>query len=431
MASIAGHSGLASDGSYRDVSSAADTQHVGYTGSREISLLDILLALAHGRKLIGGATLCCGAAALIIACLMRPSYTATTVILPPQTSSSGASSLMSEISSLGALGGMATGGLGLKNPGDMYVALFKSETVEDGLIHEFDLEHEYHEKFLSLTRRDLQKHTKVTVDSKTSLITIQVEDQSPQKAAALTNGYVDQYRHLSEHLAISEAAQRRLFFQQQLAQTKNQLANAEAALVKTEQSTGLLEVDSQARALISSAAALRAQITAKQVQIQGMQTYAGTDNAQLVEAEKELASLRGELAKMGGNTDPDSADFLLPKGRVPGAALEYVRALRDVKYYETIFNTLARQLELAKLDEAREGALVQVVDPAAVPDRKSSPKRLFWLLGGLFLGLLISCGTVLWAAMLRFLHGDPETNGKLHELNALLWPMRTRPGSRP
>ncbi len=141
---------------------------------------------------------------------------------------------------------------------------------------------------------------------------------------------------------------------------------------ETEQKTGLIQLDSQARALIESAATLRAQIAAKEVQIQGMQTYATGENAQLIEAEQELAGLRAQLAKMGGTGDnPDS--IIVPKGQMTTAGLEYVRRLRDVKYYEAIFDILARQFELAKLDEAKEGAIIQVVDPAIPPDKKSSP----------------------------------------------------------
>jgi uncharacterized protein involved in exopolysaccharide biosynthesis len=36
---------------------------------------------------------------------------------------------------------------------------------------------------------------------------------------------------------------------------------------------------------------------------------------------------------------------------------------------------LAKQFEIAKLDEAREGSIIQVVDAAVPPDRKSSPRR--------------------------------------------------------
>ncbi len=235
---------------------------------------------------------------------------------------------------------------------------------------------------------------------------------------------------MSEHLAISEAAQRRLFFEQQLAASKNNLSNAEQALLQTEQTTGLVEIGSQARALIESAASIRAQITAKEVQIQGMQTYAAADNASLVQAQQELSGLRAQLAKLGGSGDANGDDLIVPKGRVSGASLEYARKLRDVKYNETIFNILARQFEVAKLDEAREGALVQVVDTATVPDRKSSPKRALWTACAFLIGFVLSAGYVLWQAAMRFLHRDPETDGKLTALRNSFGSAKRREGLR-
>jgi tyrosine-protein kinase Etk/Wzc len=396
---------------------------------REVSILDILLVVARRKRFVFWTTLLFALAGLLIALLIRPSFTATTVILPPQQSNSSSSGMLSELSSLGALGGLAGGSLGLKNAGDMYVALFKSVTVEDGLIHKFDLQQEYHAKYLSVARHALEAHANVKADTKSSLITISVEDHDPRRAAVIANGYVDEYRHLSEHLAISEAAQRRLFFQDQMVGANENLANAEAALIQTEQTTGLVGPDAQARALIDTAANLRAQITAKQVQIQGMETYAASDNAGLVQAQNEMAGLQTQLAKLGGSGDLDSGNILVAKGKVPLATVEYEHKLRDVKYYETIFNILSRQFEMAKLDEAREGALVQVVDPAIVPDYKSSPKRSLWVAGFMVFGFFASCGYVLWKAMLRFLHSDPETDEKLQALHGMLR-MRKRRGEQ-
>jgi tyrosine-protein kinase Etk/Wzc len=383
----------------------------------EVSLLDILLVIARRRKLIVLVTLTCTVVGLVLALTTKPSFTASTVILPPEQSSSQASSMLAE---LGSLGGLAGSSLGIKNPADMYVALFKSQPVEDGLIHEFKLQEEYKQKLLSVTRRTLEAHATVTADAKTSLITISIQDHDPVRAAAIANGYVNQYRHLSEHLAISEAAQRRLFFEQQLVQAKNNLSDAEQALLKTQQTTGLVEPSSQARALIESAASLRAQVAAKQVQIQGMKTYAAADNAALAQAEGELSGLRAQLAQLAGDGDTTNNELIVPRGKVSSATLEYEQRLRDVKYDETIFNLLARQFEMAKLDEAREGALVQVVAPATPPDYKSSPKRLLWTLVALLLGLFLSTGYVLLQAALRLLHRDPETDGKLLELHNLL-----------
>ncbi len=389
----------------------------------EVSILDILVVLARRGRFILWFTLACTAIGALLAFTRTPVFTAKTVVLPPQQSSPGAG-IAAQLSSLGALGGLAGGGLGIKNPSDQYVALFKSEGVENAMVQRFDLQRQYGVKLLSLARRGFEGRSKVAADAKSGLITISYTDPDPKRAALIANAYVDQYRHLSEHLAISEAAQRRLFFEQQLLESKNNLSASEDALLKYQQSHGLVELNSQARSLIEEGASLRAQIAAKQVQIQGMQTFAAPDNAGLVQAQQELTSLRAQLAKLGGSGDINGDELIVPGGKVPTESLEYARRLRDVKYNETIFNILARQFEAAKLDEAREGALVQVVDPATPPDWKSAPSRLLWLLVSFALGFVVSCGWVLWQAALRLLHRDPETDSKLNALSSALRPWR-------
>jgi uncharacterized protein involved in exopolysaccharide biosynthesis len=321
--------------------------------------------------------------------------------------------LASQLGNLGGMAALAGGSLGLKNPNDMYVAMFKSRTVEDAMVQHFGLMQEYRAKYLSDARKKFEGRATVDGSGKDGMIHISVEDRDPRHAADLANGYVDQFRLQSQHLAITEASQRRLFFEQQLEQAKDNLANAEEAMKETEQKTGVIQLDSQARALIESAASLRAQVAAKEVQIQGMRTYATGENAQLVEAQQELDSMRAQLAKLGGSEDSASGGLIVPKGQVPEASLEYIRKLRDVKYNETIFDILARQFEVAKLDEAKQGALIQVVDPAVPPERRSSPKRGLIVIVATAVGFFIGIFVALFQAGFQCLKNDPKASGKL------------------
>jgi uncharacterized protein involved in exopolysaccharide biosynthesis len=390
------------------------------TKGDEISLLDLLILLAERKRMILWVTAGFAVLAVVISLLLPVCYTATVVLMSPQQNSSLSTQLASQFGSLGSMAALATGGSSLlKNPNDMYVAMFKSRAVEDAMIDHFGLMQEYHKKYLSDARKEFEHYTNLDGSGKDGLIHISVEDHDPRRAAAIANGYVDQFRNLSQHLAISEAGQRRLFFEQQLQQANQNLANAEDALEQTEQKTGLIQLDSQARALIESAAALRAQITAKEVQIQGMQTYATGENAQLVEAQQELDGLRSQLAKLGGNEEA-SGGLIVGRGQMTQAGLEYVRKLRDVKYYETIFDILARQFELAKLDEAKEGALIQVVDPAIPPDKKSFPKRSLIVIVATSVGWILACLLALALAGLEHLRRDSATAAKLQFLRNIL-----------
>ncbi|MFZ0861056.1 MAG: Wzz/FepE/Etk N-terminal domain-containing protein [Candidatus Sulfotelmatobacter sp.] len=394
------------------------TEESASRAQTEISLLDITVVLvAHKRFLIrfvlGAAVL-----AILIALLLPVRYEAKIVLLPPQQNSSMASALLGQMGNLGGLGslGALAGGLGLKTPADMYVSLLTSRTVEDAMIQRFGLMAEYREKRMSDTRKEFERRTTAVAGTKDGLIRISIEDSDPKRAADLANGYVDEFRKLSESLAITEAARRRLFFDRELQQAKDELTVSEEAMRKTQQSTGVLQIDSQARSLIESAAVLRAQVVAKEVQIQGMRSFAAEDNPNLVLAKQQLAALQSQLEQIAGSHQDAGSDIVLSKGRVTQAGLEYLRRLRDLKYHETVFELLAKELEIAKLDEAREGEIVQVVDAAVPPDRHSSPHRTLIVIGMTILAFFVA---VFWIIVRQGLERTFELPENRRRLEAI------------
>ncbi|MGA8343933.1 MAG: Wzz/FepE/Etk N-terminal domain-containing protein [Candidatus Sulfotelmatobacter sp.] len=394
------------------------TEESASRAQTEISLLDITVVLvAHKRFLIrfvlGAAVL-----AILIALLLPVRYEAKIVLLPPQQNSSMASALLGQMGNLGGLGslGALAGGLGLKTPADMYVSLLTSRTVEDAMIQRFGLMAEYREKRMSDTRKEFERRTTAVAGTKDGLIRISIEDSDPKRAADLANGYVDEFRKLSESLAITEAARRRLFFDRELQQAKDELTVSEEAMRKTQQSTGVLQIDSQARSLIESAAVLRAQVVAKEVQIQGMRSFAAEDNPNLVLAKQQLAALQSQLEQIAGSHQDAGSDIVLSKGRVTQAGLEYLRRLRDLKYHETVFELLAKELEIAELDEAREGEIVQVVDAAVPPDRHPSPHRTLIVIGMTILAFFVA---VFWIIVRQGLERTFELPENRRRLEAI------------
>jgi uncharacterized protein involved in exopolysaccharide biosynthesis len=356
----------------------------------EISALDMLLLLVERKRFVMRFVLGAFLLAVVVSLLLPIRYEAKIVLLPPQQNSSIGSMLSGQLGgALGALGALA-GGLSLKNPNDMYVGLLTSRTVEDGMIDRFGLMREYHAKKMSEARKKLEHRTTIVSGSKDGLIRLTLEDGNAQRAAELANGYVEEFRKLSASLAITEAARRRLFFEQQLQEAKDSLTAAEEAMAKTQQSTGVLQIESQARTLIESAAILRAEVVAKQVQIESMRAFATEDNPEVVLAKQELAALQSQLERLGGSQHDDPSDLNLSKGRATQAGMEYLRRYRDLKYRETVFELLAKELEIARLDEAREGSIIQVVDAAVVPDKKSFPPRILIVIGVTILGFLVA-----------------------------------------
>jgi tyrosine-protein kinase Etk/Wzc len=384
------------------------------------SFLELLTTLAFQKRLILGWTLGMGLFGAFLSFAFRPEFTASTTLLPPQQNGSSSMALVAQLGAAGgALNALGGGSLGLKSPQDMYVSLMKSERVEDAVIRQFRLNQVFHESHLSVTRQRLEKKIKIDGSGKDGFIRVDVTDTDPVRAAAIANAYVEEYRKFSSQLAISEAGQRRLFFEQQLFNAKENLGKAEENLKQTEQTTGLVGMDIQARALIQSAATLKAQIAAKEVQIASMKAYASSGNFDLEQAEQELAALRTQLLKLGGNSSGD--DLIPSKGNLPQAGLDYLRNLREVKYQETLFEILSRQYEAAKLDEAKEGAPIQVIDAAAIPDRKSFPPRPLFALVGLLAGALGSC---LWVTLKAGLADDPETSARWFAFKQALLPRK-------
>jgi tyrosine-protein kinase Etk/Wzc len=329
---------------------------------------------------------------LLVALLLPSRYTAVVVIMPPQAGgASSSAAMMAQLSGVGALASSG-GGLSIKNPNDQQVALLKSRTVEDAMVERFHLQSVYHRRYMSSTRNKWEEHTHVDNGLKDGLIHLSVTDRDAARAAEMANGWVEEYRSFSATLAITEASQRRLFYERQLSIAHDDLSRAEEDMKQTEQRTGIIDAEGQDRTMIASAAVLRGQLAAKQVEIRAMREFAADQNPDLERAEQELSALEGQLATMDAANVRSSGDLIAPKGTVTQASLDYARALREVKYRETIQDLLTRQYEGARVDEARQGSLVQVVDPAVVPDRPSYLINIWIAAGALIcclpLGLL-------------------------------------------
>jgi tyrosine-protein kinase Etk/Wzc len=375
------------------IAAAAETASAQARAMREdeIDLLDLLIALARRKRLIAAATVGSAVLAAIISLLVPNRYTATTKVLPPQQAQSSAAMLMTQLAGngLGPLAAMAGKDLGLKSPNDIYVGMLKSRTVQDGLIAQFDLSRVYREKKISDTRKELERASDI-VSSKEGLIEVSVEDKNPQRAAALANAYVDQLRKLTQRLAVTEASQRRLFFEQQVEQAKGDLATAELDLKNTEQKTGMIHLDAQARAIIEAVGTLRAQIAAREVELQGMRSFATDQNPDVILQERQVAAWREQLTSLEKQQATSDGDPIVATGKMPATLLEYKGRFREARYREIIFELMAKQYEAAKLDEAKQAAVIQVLDPAVEPDKKSSPKRLLIGVVGLLVGFLSS-----------------------------------------
>jgi uncharacterized protein involved in exopolysaccharide biosynthesis len=381
------------------VNAAADLVSVP---SRYSPLLWLRVAVRHKKLVlfVAGAIV---TLVFAIALLLPDRYTATVVLLPPQLSGSAGAVMMAQLSSMSAAAG--AGGLSIKNPNDQQVALIKSRIVEDAIVARFNLRALYGKHYVSSARKHWEKVTKVDNGLKDGLIRLAVTDRDPRRAADMANAWLDEYRHFTATLAITEASQRRLFYEQQLAGARDDLAHAEEAMKQTELRTGVIDIEGQDRGLIASAGELRGQLAAKQIEIKAMRQFAADGNPDLKRAEEEASGMESQLAAMDADADRKTGDLIAPKGIMTDAAAEYENALREVKYRQTIQDLLMRQYEGARVDEARQGALIQVVEPAVPPDRPTSPYRWWVALGGFICALPLALLAAFVAEAIAVLRG--------------------------
>lgn len=387
----------------------------------EVSLLDLLTRLVARKWLIAKVT---GIGLLmgVISCLIWPvRYTATTKLMPPQQTQSAASLMMNQLANMGggSLAAVAGGGLGLKSPNDIYIGLLNSRPVADAIIAQFSLTNVYGAKDMTAARNSLARSTDIA-SGKNGFITVSVTDRDKMRCAAMANAYTAGLRILTKTLAVTEASQRRLFYEDQLKQAKESLVTAEIAFEQVQQKQGLVQLDAQAKTMIEGLAVLHAQIDAKDVELQAIRSYSTEHNPEVALAERELSSLRAESARLQQrNHSPGSGDMGLED--VPSAGLEYLRAEHELKYRQAMFDLLIKQYDAARLDESKDAAIIQVVEPAIVPDRRSSPKRALILLLSMAGGFFVGCSLVLVGCWKVSLQSDPRVAQQLQNFKFALF----------
>jgi len=365
-----------------------------------VDFLDFITVLVARWRLLVIAPIAVGALALGITSpsVIPPSFTARTSFLPPQQQQGIAATAMA---SLGALAGLAGGAV--KTASDQYVSLMQSVTVEDRILDRFDLIKLYKAKYRVDARRKLESNVHIAIGKKDGLITLEAVANSPTLAAAIANQYVAELRRITSELALTEAQQRRMFFENELKQTRAQLAQAQQALQNGGFNPGALKAEPQSAA--ESYARIKAQVTAAEVTLQSMRSSLADTAPEVQRQLALLAALRAQLEDVERNT-PNTGNA------------DYISRLRDFKYQEKLLELFAQQYEMARVDESRDGAVVQVVDPASPPETKSAPKRVLTAIVATFItGLLLA----LWILARHFwqrAQADPVTGVKLERLRA-------------
>lgn len=378
-----------------------ETDNLDAHSGEEIDLLDLLIVLAKRKKTIFKVTAAAAVLSVIVSLLLPKIYTASTTILPPQQGQSTASAMLGQ---LGALAGMAGGSLGIKNPNDLYIGMLKSRKVQDDIVSRFDLTKIYHSKKMIDARKSLEGNSRIA-SGKDGIISIEVDDRDPQRASEIANAYVDELNKLTSTLAVTDASQRRLFFEKQLDIVKDSLAKAEYDLQKLQAKIGLIQLYPQEKEIAESNAKLRAEIAAKEVQLSSMGVGVTPSNPEYLRLKGEIDSLK---KKLDGSDGGDGFDPSMSKG-----SIGYIEKFRNVKYNQAVLEMLYKQYELAKIDEAKDYPMIQVLDRATSPEKKSKPKRALIVILSTLVAFFLSVFYAFVREALEKANADPERSEKM------------------
>lgn len=309
----------------------------------------------HWLAILGGA-LAIGIATYGATYLLEPTFTARTIFLVPQQAQSSSVSALASLNAISGIGGLGS----VKTTGDQYISLMQTANAQDHIIDKFKLMDLYETKFRFQARKELTKNVRITFGKKDGLITVEADANSAQLAADLANQHVEELRRLSSELALTEAQQRRKFFESELKRTRNNLTASQEVLQQGGFNPGALKAEPKAAA--EGYAKLKAEATAAEVRLQTLRR-ALADSAPEIQTQLALvAALHGQLAKLESQNSGPSEEG-------------YISRYREYKYQETLFEMFSRQYESARLDESREGQLIQVVDVATPPERPTKPHR--------------------------------------------------------
>ena len=393
-----------------------------YEEEDAIGLVDILLVFAHHKWKIIVVPILAGCVMAAYSLMVPEIYTASTTLIPSDRKQSSAMSMLGQ---LGPLAGMVGAGLGGGSDTEVLLTMLKSRRIQDEIIAKHQLAKGKAGDDLSMekARLKLAGATTTSLGRKDGVITISVEDESPKKAAEMANDYVRELEGLSRELTLTGASRRRAFVETQLKEASSKLQIAEEAMKKSQETTGLIQLEQQGRAVIEAIATLQAQIAAKEVELGAIKLSATDENPEVKRAVTILAQLRTQLASLERDNPEDKKNHssIITTSEVPEAGMEYARRLRDLKFAETINQLLAQQYQVAKVEETQNAPILQVLDVAIPPEQRTSPNRTQMVLMAMVGSAFAVC---LLAFVLEAKHQaeeDPELSDKMTELKNSLW----------
>lgn len=392
-----------------------EQQGVRLEDDEGIDLIDLLIVLAKRKWLIAGLTFGAAVVTAAMSLFMMPVYRAETTILPPQTNSSSAAQFLGQL-------GAAPGLLGVvpssKSTGDLYMEIVKGRTVLDHMVDRFGLMSLYKAETRERAIQVLGSKVTTRTNNKSGIITIGIEDTDPVRASSMANALVEELKLFNKGLSVTEASQRRLFFEEQLKGAKDTLSRSEEAMKAFQEKSGVVRIDAQANAMIQGTSSLRAQIAAREVEFRVMRTYSTENNPDVLRTKEELKGMQDQLSRL--ESKGGRGDVVMHTGDIPKASTEYLSRVRDLKFSETLYELLLGQHQAAKLDEAREASVIQVLEKAVPPENRIKPERRSMVMASFFMAFFASILVVFFLEYKENISKDLEQSEKVAILRKYL-----------
>jgi capsule polysaccharide export protein KpsE/RkpR len=318
---------------------------------------------------------------------------------PEQTNGSAAmlAALVGRGSPPGGLAGLASGLLGGRTNGALFITLLHSGTISGHLIDRFQLQHVYRERYVDDTAKKLARKTTISEDAKSGVITIVVEDRDRKRARDLAQAYVDELNALVVTVDTSSARREREFIEQRLQTVNRELRQAQMEMSEFSTRNAAIDIKEQTRAMVDAGARLQGQLIESQSELDSLEQIYGNQNVRVRSAQARVSVLRrereresdGDISQPSERTGEDAQPYPALR-QLPALAVPWANLYRRVRIQETVYEMLSAQYETARIEEAKSVPTVSVIDPAGWPERKSSPHRLIIIVMSTTLALVMA-----------------------------------------
>ena len=382
----------------------------------DINLLDLLIALGQEKLTLMVVTFLGALIGVVVSLITPETYISRTTIMANQQSGGSGSGGLAALSGLSGLAGLASVASSIKSSDEMYIALMRSQSFQNSLIEQLKLKERYGSRTMKDARIALTNNTIILADKKSGLLSIEAQDKDPDFAAQLANAQVKELYVILSRLAVTEAQQRRAYYEQQILKTQAKIPQLELEFKVAQKSSGF-----EVASLLAESGTLPGQIAAKELQLQVLSRFVTQQNPELKKLAVEISALRSQMARYEFNKSEPNSNEPKNNGKAGDVASsnfiqKATQAYNTLKIQESLLDGFVKQLELAKVDEAKEGPAIQVVDEAKPPEMRSKPERKKLVLAYTVTGFIIGFILAALRAFMRQVNSTPEGHQRFSQL---------------